>query len=603
MKIYTNKHRLFAFIFSALSFISFAQNNAACGCDYTIDTALAHGISLAPWRTGAYHFDPQPGQTVCLSGNYVDLRLDGIKGTAAAPIIIKNLCNTVATFNSTGNYQPLSLINCEYVHLTGTGDSTKNYGITFDCTSVAGALVVSGTTAKGIEIDHIEIKKSNFAGLMVKQDPTCDPNTWRDNMVMTDINIHHNYVHDVLGEGFYIGNSFWQGGMTRTCSGQTQVVYPHQILGLKVHNNIIHNTGWDGLQYGCSPDADVHDNLIENTGLLKISQQTNGVQIGAGSGGLFFNNIIRNPGSTALAMIGFINTIKVYNNLIVNANEGIFADSRDSISFPKIELEVYNNTLVNTSQNGMTIYDNGYQYKNASNQWVFFPKGYKPRVKNNVIIGPYFDFRLILRDPAVGIDSTNNFKLKTPFSSPPQYFAAQKLTLFGDTIAYTLKNGSYLINRGTNSVLNVVIDDLLGISRFQDSILDIGCYEYMATQSAANLRANNIINLLENKSKASQLSTIEKKDDTLFDNLDTKQYALYPTIADDIVTVNLPNLTQKATLKVYHMTGQLVKTIEINTLNKPESMTFNIKDFKQGLYICSLIENHQPIASLKFSKW
>ncbi len=603
MKLSTNKHIVLTAIFIAFSIFSFAQNNAACGCDYIIDTALAHGISLAPWRTGAYYFNPQPGQTVCLSGNYVDLRLDGIKGTAAAPITIKNLCNTVATFNSTGNYQPLSLINCEYMHITGTGDSTKNYGISFDCTSVAGALVVNGTTAKGIEIDHIEVKKSNFAGFMIKQDPTCDPNTWKDNMVMTDIHIHHNYIHDVMGEGLYVGNSFWQGGMTRTCNGVSQVVYPHQILGLKIHHNIVRNTGWDGIQYGCSPDADVHDNLIENTGILKVSQQTSGVQIGSGSGGLFYNNIIRNPGSTALAMIGFINTTKVYNNLIVNAYEGIFADTRDSISFPKIELDIYNNTLVNTSQNGMTIYDNGYQYKNASNQWVYFPKGYKPRVKNNVIIGPYFDFRLILRDPATGIDSTNNFKLKTPFSLPPQYFAPQKLTLFSDTLVYTLKNGSYLINRGTNSVSNVVIDDLLGVSRFQDAQFDIGAYEYAAIQSAANLNAQNIINILENKAKASHLISTDKKDDILSDNLNTKQYALYPTIADNIVTVNLPNLNEKATLKIYNMTGQLVKSIEINMHNKPESIIINIEDFKPGAYICALVENHQSIGSLKFSKW
>ena len=115
--------------------------------------------------------------------------------------------------------------------------------------------------------------------------------------------------------------------------------------------------------------------------------------------------------------------------------------------------------------------------------------------------------------------------------------------------------------------------------------------------------ANNIINLLENKAKESPLSSTEKKENLPFDNLDTKQFALYPTIADDKINVNLPNLTQKATIKVYNMTGQLVKTIEINTHNKPESLTIHIKDFKQGLYICSLVENHQPIASLKFSKW
>ncbi len=602
MSISINKHILFSFVFSTLSFLSFAQSSSSCGCDYIIDSTLANGISLAPWRTGAYYFNPQPGQTVCLSGNYVDLRIDGIKGTAAAPIIIKNLCNTTATFNSTGTYPPFSLSNSEYVRITGTGDTSKNYGITIDCSSNTAALFVTGTKTKGIEIDHVEIKRSNFAGFMIKQDPTCDPNTWYNNMVMSDIHLHDNYVHDVVGEGFYIGNSFWQGGMTRTCNGVSQVVYPHQILGLNVHHNIIRNTGWDGLQYGCSPDADVHDNLIENTGLQKVSLQTNGVQIGAGSGGLFYNNIIRKPGSTALAIIGFTNTTKVYNNLIVNAYEGIFADTRDSISSPKIELEIYNNTLVNTSQNGMTIYDNGHQYKNASNQWVFFPKGYQPRVKNNVIIGPYFDYRLILRNPNILIDSTNNYKLRTPFTSPPQYFPTQKLSLFADTSVCTLKTGSYLINKGTNIVSNVVTNDLLGVSR--DTLLDIGSYEFVAVSSPFSLKTPKVSNNTDNnKTKNAPTLATEKKDNSLDLGIETKEFSLYPTIASDLITVNMPNISQNASIQIYNMTGQLVKTIDIQTNNKAERMNINIKDFKQGLYVCSFTENNKHISSVKFSKW
>ena len=439
--------------------------------------------------------------------------------------------------------------------------------------------------------------------MMIKQDPTCSANTWRDNFTMYDIKVHDNFVRDVGGEGLYIGNSFWQVGMNRTCPGssQPQVVYPHRILGLKVHHNIIRHTGWDGLQYGCSPDAEVHDNLIEFTGLQKVAQQMNGVQIGAGSGGRFYNNIIRNPGSTALAMIGFVNNMKVYNNLIVNAYEGIFADTRDSISLPKIELEIYNNTLVNTSQNGMTIYDNGYQYKNASNQWVFFPKGYQPRTKNNVIIGPYFDFRLILRDPTISIDSLSNYKLKTPFSSPPQYFESQKLALFADTLAYTLKNGSYLINRGTNTVANVVSSDLLGVSRTQDSIWDIGAYEYVVKELAQSLRAANIINSLENKT---QNDVTDKKNDNLsLNDRSGHQYAVYPSLARDVINVNLPNMTQNATLKIYNTGGQLMRTINIDVHNKPERLVINIRDFKQGLYFCTLVENHKPVTSVKFSKW
>jgi Right handed beta helix region/Secretion system C-terminal sorting domain len=569
----TRRFTVVCFLTIFLTSLSFAQNN--CGCDFTIDASLANGISFAPWRTGDHYLNPKPGQTICLKGNYTDLRLDGLRGTAKAPIIIKNLCNSVASFNSTGSNPPFSLSNCEYIHISGASNPSVNYGISIDCAASAG-LSVSGTTANNIEIDHIEVKKSNFAGFMIKQDPTCDPKTWRDSMTMSNIELHHNYIHDVAGEGFYIGNSFWQGGMTRTCSGQNQVVYPHRILGLKVHHNTVRNTGWDGIQYGCSPDAVVYNNLIENTGLLKVAQQANGVQIGAGSGGLFYNNVIRNASGTGVAIIGFASTTKVYNNLIINAYEGIFADTRDSIKLPKIELNIYNNTLINVAQNGMTIYDNGFQSKNTANESTFSPKGYQPRVKNNVIIGAYFDFRLILRDPNIRLDSSNNYKLKTPFSSAPQYFVAQKLALFADTVSYQLKANSYLINKGTNSVAGVVSTDLLGESRFQDASFDIGAYEFIEKYPIA------------------QQPTITAKG--------LKTYRLYPSVANDVLTVDLPKITQNSVVTIYNLIGQPFRSQQVSIENNATSVHFDVTNLQQGSYLCVLTTDNKVVSSLKFAK-
>lgn len=554
-----------------LSAQSAQASPANCDCDYIINPTLANGISFAPWRTGSYYFNPPPGSVVCLKGIYQDLRIDGIMGTLDSPIIFKNYCDSVAQFISTTSNPPFSLTNSKYVHITGTATPSVEYGIVVDCNGSAG-ISVSGTIVRDIEIDHVEIKKTNFAGFMVKQDPTCDPNTWLNNTTYYNIDLHHNYVHDVIGEGFYIGNSFWQGGMNRTCNNQTITVYPHRIYGLKIHHNIVKNTGWDGIQYGCSPDANVYNNLIENTGLLKVSQQTNGVQIGGGSGGHFYNNIIRNPGSTALAIIGFSDTVRVYNNLIANAYEGIFADTRDSISAPKIELQIYNNTLINTSQNGMTIYDNGYQYKNASNQWVFFPKGYQPRVKNNVIIGAYFDFRLLLRNPLITLDSTNNYKLRTPFSSPPQYFASQKLQLFADTFAYTLKENSYLIDRGTNTVSSVVSSDLLSVPRPQGFFHDIGAYEYFFTSVPQAFEKSQNMAVSQN-------------------------FSIYPTLVKDVLNIRIKEIGEDAEIHIYDITGRIHALKSL----KDKQTTLDLGHLKQGLYICTLI-NGNSLQSIKFIK-
>jgi Right handed beta helix region len=546
-----------------------------CNCTYTIDTALANGISLSPSRTGIYHFNPAPGSVICLKGIYRDLRIEGITGTMDAPIIIKNFCDSVAKFVNTTSTPPFSLSNSKYVHIMGTGSAATEYGIVVDCNGSSG-ISVSGLNVRDIEIDHVEVKKAGFAGFMIKQDPTCDPKTWLDSTAYYNIKIHHNFVHDVAGEGFYIGNSFWQGGMTRTCNGQSIIVYPHRIYGLKVYNNIVRNTGWDGIQYGCSPNADVHDNLIENTGLQKVSQQMNGAQIGGGSGGRFYNNIIRNPGSTALAAIGFVDTVRIYNNLIVNAYEGIFADTRDSISTPKIELQIYNNTLVNIEQNGMTIYDNGYQYKNAQNQWVFFPRKYQPRVKNNVIIGPYFDFRLLLRDPTITIDSSHNYRLRTPFSSPPQYFAAQKQLFFADTLMYQLKANSYLIDKGTSAVSNIVTTDMLGMPRPQDNLYDLGAYEYIASAPHAQNTGTSL----------SRMSGLR----------------VYPTIASETVSVDVPNLEEETELYVVDIMGRVYLKQKLSATARQQLVQIDVYHLQDGFYVC-ILKSQSQMQSVKFAKF
>ena len=410
---------------------------------------------------------------------------------------------------------------------------------------------------------------------MIKQDPTCDPKTWLDSMTMYNINVHHNYIHDVEGEGFYIGNSFWQGGMTRSCGGQNIIVYPHRILGLEVHHNIVRNTGWDGIQYGCSPDAQVHDNTIENTGLKKITQQNSGAQIGGGSGGRFYNNILRNSGSTGLCIVGFTDTTRIYNNLFVNAVDGVFADTRDSIKLPKIELQVYNNTFINISSNAMKIYDGGHQYKNAANQWVFFPKSYQPRVKNNIIIGPYFDVKLSLKDPFITLDSSNNYKLKTPFANASMnYFSTEKLALFQDTISYQLKTGSYLIDKGTNYVSNCVQNDILGVPRPQGAFYDIGAYEYEDVPSMQSLVVNS-----------KGLSA----------------FSIYPSVVSDILSVDLPQVSPNAELIIFNIMGKIQTRHALTNGKSPQRINLSVNELPQGYYICSLIDNKE-ITSLKFVK-
>ncbi len=284
-----------AFLLLCASYVATAQTS--CGCDVTITPTTSPAyLTYRPWtpgKTGASYLHIQPGQTVCLAaGNYNQIRFTDFQGTIDSPIVFKN-CGGMVNI-ATNDYHSMSFDNCRYIRVTGTGDSSLTHGISLNGSkSGYSGLVVVGLSTD-VEVDHVNISQASFAGMMIKQDPTCSGNTWRDSFTMYNIKVHDNIVRNTGSEGLYIGNSFWQQGLTRTCSGQSIVVYPHRILGLKVYNNIVRNSGWEAIQYGCAPDAEVYNNVVDSSGQANVSQQCNGIQLGAGSGGNLYNNTIRN---------------------------------------------------------------------------------------------------------------------------------------------------------------------------------------------------------------------------------------------------------------------------------------------------------------------
>lgn len=394
--------KLYLGVISSLcvTYVAISQNTS-CGCEVTITpTTLAPYLTYRPWKPG--NIGPgflkiKPGQTVCLaSGNYNQLRFADFQGTKDSAIIFKNCGRPVDI--STNDYHSLTFDNCRYIRVTGTGVNNLMYGMSINGskTGCSGLVVVGLST--DVEVDHIKITNVGYAGMMIKQDPTCDTNTWNDNFTMYNIKVHDNYVTSTGGEGLYIGNSFWQGGLTRICAGQSIPLIPHRILGLKIYNNIIKNSKYEAIQYGCAPDAEVYNNDIDGSGTSGVSGQCNGIQLGAGSGGRLYNNVIRNVKCSGIVAIGFVANTKIYNNLIVGSSDGMFIDTRDSIK-DNITMMVANNTLSNITNVGIKIYDYGFNYyqvdTNGLRTFKTFPKNYKPIVKNNIIIGPYWAFQVL----------------------------------------------------------------------------------------------------------------------------------------------------------------------------------------------------------------
>jgi hypothetical protein len=323
--------------------------------------------------TGPFFLDVQPGDVICIkAGNYTDMRFFDIQGSDAEPITVVN-CGGQAVIENNSYAGGLIFENCRYFHVTGTGDGAVEYGLKVNGTGPGASGVVVTRLSSDFELDHIEVANAGFAGFMVKTDPGCDPATWQQNFTMHNVDIHHNFIHHTGGEGMYIGSVYWENGMEKNCGGETVRVYPHRILGLRVHENRLENTGADGIQYGCATDAQIFSNSIVNAGANPFEvYQNSGIQCGGGSGGACFNNIIKNPGGCGIIVLGHLGGNKFYNNLIAGSGGyGIFADDSNCTQQGST-FEILNNTIVNPATDGIRLY-------NQTNQNI---------ICNNAIVAP-----------------------------------------------------------------------------------------------------------------------------------------------------------------------------------------------------------------------
>ncbi len=400
----------------------------------------------------------KPGDIICLDGSITYTRpiaFKNIKGTSEKPVLITN-CNGQAVVDLPGRAYAISTSNCQYFRITGAGDPSVKYGISISNVSSKGLDL--NNLSSNFEIDRLEISKIGFAGIMAKTDPTCDDATIRGNFTMRDVSIHHNYVHDTDGEGFYIGNSFYANGRKLDCG----VRLPHDIVDVKVYSNIFRNTGWEALQIGCAiQGAEIFNNDIENYGMANKKGQRNGIQIGEGTGGLCYNNRIVNGNGNGLIVMGYGDNI-VYNNLIVNpGRNGIFCDERYS---PGKGFTFLNNTIINPPIDGIKILS-----KNLSN-----------KIHNNIIVNPgFYDDYENDNKSTVGEDAYVNHRPNTEVSN--NYFTRdinEVKFVNANQLNFDLSAQSPAIDSAMDVHSYNIIYDLLGRKRPAGNGYDMGAYEY-----------------------------------------------------------------------------------------------------------------------------
>ena len=417
------------------------------GCDYVVPggNAVVDGIVLGL----------KPGSIIGLSANvlYTNIAFRNLEGTPDQPIIIKN-CGGTARIDGTGTGFSIKTSYSKYFRLTG-GSDDQSYGIIITGGHIGLSL---GGLSTDFEVDHLEIANSGFAGIMAKTDPNCDDATIRENFLMEDVSIHHNYIHDTGGEGIYAGNS-WFMGMNTACG----VRLPHEIHNIEIFKNILKNTGWEAIQLGCATEgASIHDNQIENYGVVNKKSQNNGIQISSGTGGLCYNNLIKKGTGSGLIVFGLGDNI-IYNNIIDEAGTfGIFCDERES---PGPGFQFLNNTIINSVSDGIRIYAELVPMNVIVNNIIANPGSYSTYTYPR---SPEDAFVYTLNDD-VKIEMANNY-FTTDTDSLKIVNATQS--------NYVMDSSSPVVDKGGDiSKYHNILTDFLGHARLAGAGYDIGAIE------------------------------------------------------------------------------------------------------------------------------
>ena len=425
-------------------------SNPNCECDFIIES-----------DNESYVFDGalenvQPGDLVCIKpSNIKSIIFKNINGSANNYVTIQNCGGQVVLGGPNVNNGILFLAS-RYFRLSGTGDVDNQYGIKIVETQMGTQGIAATGLSSDIEMDHIEIHNAGYTGIMIKTDPSCDnDNALRPNFTLYNVELHDLYIHDLSGEGIYLGNSFYTG-TTVYCNTQK---YPHDVKNVRIYNNKFENTGREAIQVGgATEDVEVYDNEIYNYGTGNVSSQNGGIQFGKGTTGKLYNNYIEN-GSGAAVVIQGIGENYIFNNVIVNAgyvsvNVNTRPTPLDSDIVPKGFLGgvyVMNNHLINPAHVAVN------EYINEAPNNVFY---------NNLIVTDKSKWQELRTDTDWVL--SNNLVINSideaGFVDPAN----------GD---YRLKNGSPAIGIGMDVSAYSVDFDFDGKQRTNNS-WDIGAFSY-----------------------------------------------------------------------------------------------------------------------------
>jgi hypothetical protein len=253
------------------------------------------------------------------------------------------------------------------------------------------------------------------------------------------------------------------------------------VANVSVHDNLLVNTGWDGIQLNRSHGTnEIYNNTILGYGITSNTYGDGSLYFWQG-GAFSLSRIesfkLHHNYTQATSMysagalgLGVTDTTAIYDNVFVLGAHGAPSPqpgmylSQVYRSLPGVTLTIANNTFVEPENNGI-------QFSNADN--LDDTTG-APKDEGGVNI-PVTIINNIIAHPIAG-----SYVVDPPISTPTKTTNLFVSTLAGagfvSSTDYHLASGSAAIDTGTT--VASVTDDFDGTSRPQGSAYDKGAYEY-----------------------------------------------------------------------------------------------------------------------------
>lgn len=456
------------FVFSvfAIIVILFSQQLFAQSTSITVDTLT----NLIDANSAPFN-QVKAGDTILLEpGRREYILIRNFYGESENPIIFMNK-NGVVTVK--GNYPTgISIRNCRFIRLTGTGDETNFYGIKI--TGMPnGSGIGAGYLSSDFEIDHVSIENTKIAGIYAKTDPDCTLAPTRDNFTQFNTIIHDNYIAYTGNEGMYIGSTKYFGQHV-TCNGKDTLLMPGLLKGVRIYNNIIKYSGWDGIQVSsASSDCQVYDNLVMYDSQVEQPSQMSGIMLGGGSKCDCYNNYISSGKGCGIESHG-LGGYRIFNNIIVDAGRSFkpfdTAQMKYGIFITDISVQadsafyILYNDIINPKSDGIRFSS-------------VLSKG--SLISSNVIINPgTYDYYENIHTRFTGEDSYVMLPDKaSDVMITDNYFARNADGAGFESVNYMLKSGSSLIDAAYPDTKRIEFDANRN-PRVFGSAPDIGAYEF-----------------------------------------------------------------------------------------------------------------------------